>query len=173
LTLAGTAILQIGKSGDAPVNDSIVGVTNITYGGTLIVSNATGATFADGDAFVLFSASGTKSGNFTHLVVDPPVMNLHATFNPTNGTLSFASAAVPPPSTPTNLLFSVTSSNLKLSWPTQYLGWALQMQTNALNQGLSTNWATLPGSENVTSTNLPLHKSHPSVFFRMVYTNAP
>jgi autotransporter-associated beta strand protein len=173
LALAGTALLQIGKSGTTPINDQIVGVTNITYGGTLIVTNATGATLADGDAFVLFSASGTKTGNFTNIVVAPAAPGLIASFNPTNGTLSLVSAVVPPPSTPTNLTFSVTSSNITLSWPTNYQGWYLQMQTNLLNKGLSTNWSTIAGSESVTSTNLPITKTDPAVFFRMVYTNAP
>jgi autotransporter-associated beta strand protein len=157
LTLAGTALVQIGKSGAIPVNDSVVGVTNISYGGTLIVTNATGATFADGDAFVLFSASGTKTGNFTNIVVAPAEPSLIASFNPTNGTLSFASAVVVPPTLYyTNqgggvIEFGFDNSS-KLVW-----------QTNTLAVGLSTNWLDYPDTNNpVRVTNNP---AIPASFF--------
>jgi hypothetical protein len=48
-----------------------------------------------------------------------------------------------------------------------YLGWSLQVQTNSLNAGLGTNWHTIPGSESVTVTNLPLGPANRAVFYRL------
>jgi autotransporter-associated beta strand protein len=159
LTLNGTALVQIGKSGATPVNDSVVGVANITYGGTLIVTNATGATFTAGDAFVLFSASGTKTGNFTNIVVAPAEPSLIASFNPTNGTLSFASAVV---SSPT-LKYTNTGGGLEFNWTGSF---KLQSQTNYLNTGLGTNWFDYPGGGS-SPVNVPVDTANGAVFFRL------
>lgn len=160
LTLAGTALVQIGKSGITPVNDSVAGVTNITYGGTLIATNATGATLAAGDTFVLFNTSGTVTGNFTNIVVVPAEPSLIASFNPTNGTLSFASAVVPQPT----LNHTNTGGSLDFSWAEA--GFKLQSQTNALNVGLGTNWSDYPGG-GTSPVNVPVSPATPSVFFRL------
>ena len=95
LTLGGTARFQIGKSGAIPVSDHVAGVTNITYGGTLIVTNITGATWVGGETFNLFSASSSKTGSFTNLILQPAPAGVTASFNPSSGTLSLAVA--PPP----------------------------------------------------------------------------
>jgi hypothetical protein len=71
------------------------------------------------------------------------------------------------PTTPTNVTCSVIADMLRLSWPTNYLGWSLQVQTNLLNAGLGTNWHTFPGSESVTVTNLPLDPDNRAVFYRL------
>ena len=93
LTLAGTARFQIGKPGGTPAIDRVVCAGNITYGGTLIVTNATGATWADGDRVTLFSVTGTPSANFTNILVQPPLDGLNAVFNPGNGTLLFTTSS--------------------------------------------------------------------------------
>ncbi len=69
------------------------------------------------------------------------------------------------PSTPTNITFSVSGGNLNLSWPANYLGWILQQNTNSLN--VSSNWFDVAGSASVTSTNIPINKNIPNVFYRM------
>lgn len=71
------------------------------------------------------------------------------------------------PITPTNITWSVTADMLTLSWPSNYLGWSLQVQTNSLNAGLATNWYTVPGSESVTVRNLPLDPANRAVFYRL------
>ena len=68
---------------------------------------------------------------------------------------------------PTNITYSVTGSTLALSWPADHLGWSLQAQTNSLSIGIGTNWVTVPGSDLVTSTNLPINQANPAVFFRL------
>ena len=160
LTLNGTALVQIGKSGLTPVNDAVVGVTNINYGGTLIVTNATGATIVAGDAFGLFSASGIKSGNFTSVVVQPPVAGLTNTFNPATGTLTFSSLVVTPPT----LAFTNNGGgSLQFSWTGSF---KLQSQTNTLSTGLGTNWGDYPGGGS-SPVNVTLDPTKGSVFFRL------
>ena len=88
------------------------------------------------------------------------------TFNPATGLLTINSLI---PTAPTNLTFSVSGGNLNLSWPTNYLGWSLQVQTNGLGTGLSTNWVSVPGTESVTSTNFPAVLTNGAVFYRMFY----
>ena len=70
---------------------------------------------------------------------------------------------------PTNLTTVLSGNLLTLSWPADHLGWRLQMQTNTLATGLGTNWVTLPGTELVTSTNIPINPTNRAVFYRMVY----
>jgi hypothetical protein len=44
----------------------------------------------------------------------------------------------------------VTGSTLQLSWPVNYVGWTMQVQTNASSGGNSSDWSNVPGS---TATN--------------------
>ena len=160
LTLADTVLIQIGKAGAAPVNDSVVGVTDITYGGTLIVTNTTGSTFVAGDALVLFTASGTKTGNFTHIVVEPPVADLNTAFDPATGTLTFSSNVEP---SPTLNLTNNGGGALELSWTGSF---KLQSQTNTPSIGLSTNWGDYPGG-GTSPVNVTVDPAQGNVFFRL------
>jgi polygalacturonase len=83
---------------------------------------------------------------------------------------SAQASAIPLPSlNPTNLDFQISANQLQLSWPQDHLGWLLQIQTNDLNTGLSTNWVTVPNSANVNMTNFPIIPANDSVFFRLIY----
>ncbi len=72
---------------------------------------------------------------------------------------------MPPPT----LACSVANGVLSVSWPAAYLGWTLQVQTNALNTGLTATWAgtDIPGTDLVTSTDIPISQDNPAVFFRL------
>ena len=63
--------------------------------------------------------------------------------------------------------YSLSGSNLTLSWPTNYLGWILQEQTNNLDVGLNANWVGLAGSANVTTTNILISPVNPTAYFRL------
>lgn len=63
----------------------------------------------------------------------------------------------------------ISGNNLNLSWPTNNLGWRLEVQTNSAGTGLGTNWFTWPNSTNVTSLSIPINPANSSVFLRMVY----
>ena len=73
------------------------------------------------------------------------------------------------PNTPTSISYSVSSGHINISWPANYQGWILQMQTNALNVGLRANWVDVAGSAGVTSTNIPINPNMPTVFYRLRY----
>ena len=73
------------------------------------------------------------------------------------------------PTAPTSLAANVSSNILTLSWPSNYVGWVLQAQTNSLATGLTTNWITVPSSSAVTTTNVTLGGTNPSVFYRLMY----
>jgi hypothetical protein len=71
--------------------------------------------------------------------------------------------------TPPNLAVGVAGDALTLSWPTQYLGWTLQEQTNSIAIGLQTNWVDVSGSQNLTSTNITINRSNGAVLYRLKY----
>jgi hypothetical protein len=64
---------------------------------------------------------------------------------------------------------SAASGNvLQLSWPTNYIGWTLQAQTNAPGAGISTNWGTMSGSTTTNQFSAPMGNTNGSVFFRLI-----
>jgi hypothetical protein len=74
---------------------------------------------------------------------------------------------LPLPSAPPTIGFTVSNNLLILTWPSNYTGWLLQMQTNSLASGLGTNWQTVSGSGTNSSYQLPLNQTNPCVFFRL------
>jgi autotransporter-associated beta strand protein len=73
----------------------------------------------------------------------------------------------PGPSAPATLTNSVSGNTLSFSWPAGE-GWRLQVQTNSLSTGLSTNWFYLTDGT-VSSTNITVNPANPTVFFRLRY----
>lgn len=76
--------------------------------------------------------------------------------------------------TVTNLLSSPlltwtpnNGSNLVFTWPADHRGWLLQVQTNSLSTGISTNWVTVPGSGTVVSVTNTMNPANGSVFYRL------
>lgn len=92
LTLAGTTALALNKS--ALTNDSIRGLTSISYGGSLNVVNLGGLLNA-GDTFTLFQ-SGSYSGAFASITLPSLAFGLAWNTNSlTNGVISVVST-IPP-----------------------------------------------------------------------------
>jgi hypothetical protein len=60
------------------------------------------------------------------------------------------------------------NSSLTLSWPVAYTGWLLQVQTNAPDAGLGTNWFTVPGSDASNQITVPIDPANGSVFYRLI-----
>ena len=148
----------------AHTNDLITGMTSVSYGGRLIVTNL-GGTFAAGDSFKLYSAE-SYTGAFASLSL--PALNgslLWSNRLALDGTLAVVS---PVSTTPAIVTFAVTAGSLTLSWPADHAGWRLEAQTNIPGQGLSTNWVAL-GFERTNSASFPLNLNTGSVFYRLVY----
>lgn len=72
----------------------------------------------------------------------------------------------------TNLVFSVSGTNLNLSWPADHTGWRLLVQTNHLANGISKNtndWGTVAGSVSTNRITVPMIHTNPTEFFRLAY----
>ena len=67
---------------------------------------------------------------------------------------------------PAKITTSLSSSNLTLSWRTNYLGWILQ--TNRVGLGAGGAWGNVPGSQTNTQASFPINNpAAPMVFFRL------
>lgn len=167
LTLAAgsTTVIEIDKANG--VNDLVQGVTTVTYGGTLVLTNLSAV--AMNDTFKIFQA-GSYTGSFSAIVSNPGTtwdtsrLNIDGTVK-VLGTVS---------TTPVSVGVSTASAGTELvfSWPQDHLGWRLLTQTNNLNLGVSANsldWGTVAGSTSTNQVYLPIDKSKPAGFYRLVY----
>ncbi len=152
LTLGGNTVITLNSG----AYSKVAGLANVSYGGSLIVTNI-GSPLSVGNAFTLFSSS-SWSGGFTNVVGDAGPGRAF-NFNPTNGVLS---VVAPTP----NLSYSASGGGLTVKWPANYTGWILQAQTNSVTKGLGTNWADVPGSAAVNSLTFIMSHTN-SVFFRL------
>jgi autotransporter-associated beta strand protein len=159
LTIQGAAFMRISKNSGVPFSDLITGISTATYGGTLIISNATSDStpLVAGDSFTLFNAT-THSGNFA-TISGSPGDGLGYRF--ANGVLTVIATA----SNPTNISYSVSGNTLTLSWPADHLGWLVQ--SNSVGINVSGAWIDIPGSQSGTSLNITINPTQPAVYFRM------
>ncbi|MGN6644169.1 MAG: invasin domain 3-containing protein, partial [Verrucomicrobiota bacterium] len=151
-------------NGAVTLVQGITVTTNVTLAAGAVLSLPAGVTSTAKTLIVggLLRAAGTwgnTGSGATH--IDP------AHFAGT-GRLNVATGSTLP-TTPTAISYSLSGSTLSVSWPSAYLGWILQSQTNGLNQGLSTNWVDVPGSAGVTATNLTVQPGNSAMFFRLRY----
>ena len=58
-------------------------------------------------------------------------------------------------------------THLQLTWPTNYLGWELQVQTNAPGAGLGTNWYPVTASTATNRVLILINRSSATVFYRL------
>ncbi len=80
--------------------------------------------------------------------------------------------AVVPSLVPPVLTYSVSNGMLNLSWATDHLGYRLLVQTNILNQGVSSDlndWGTVVGSTGTTTTNLTIFQGILNEYYQLVY----
>jgi fibronectin-binding autotransporter adhesin len=89
LTFAGGSTNLMDLDGLNNTNDTVKGLSAVTFNGTLTVTSL-GGTFAAGDSYKLFYAS-SYSGNFTATNLPALVGGLEWAWNPANGVLSIVS----------------------------------------------------------------------------------
>ena len=96
VTLNGTTVMEIQKTGSTLTNDRVTGVATLTYGGTLTLV-ASGDPLVAGDSFQLFDAARYTSA-FTALNLPSLAGGLYWDSSRliVDGTLSVGSATVPP-----------------------------------------------------------------------------
>jgi len=166
LTVAGNIALNAGSTSVFDVNgtsltkDTVVAGAGVVYGGTLSITPA--GAFTVGQQFQLFSGAGaTNASNFASVTGSP---GSGMAFSFTNGVLSVVPGG---PSAPAHLTNSYSGGVLHLAWPAGE-GWRLQVQTNDLTTGLSTNWQTLTDGS-VSSADITVSPAEPTVFYRLIY----
>lgn len=174
-----------------PNNPAIIAVTNIT--GAFSAGQAFQLfTNSFGDPFIPLTNNldwNPANGGFQISPVVPGLgMRWDTSDLRTNGLLRVASVSTTPvsvagigPLTLINTTFTTNSTTsevttnrstnvvFSMSWPEDHLGYRLELQTNTLQVGISTNWATWPNSWQVTQTNIPFVVTNPAVFFRLVH----
>jgi len=74
----------------------------------------------------------------------------------------YAAMSGPPP-----LTFGRGVNQMLLSWPANYTGWILEVQTNSLASGLCAHWTSVAGSTDTNQWLFPLGTVNESVFFRL------
>jgi autotransporter-associated beta strand protein len=168
LTVANALTLQAGAVTVVEINTTngqsvrVQGMTAVSYGGTLVVSNVAGPAFAPvvGQAFPIFSAVPSPSGNFT--ITPSPAAGLTWNFNPTNGVLSVVRAVA---TYPTNIVCGYSNGTLSLSWPASHLGWLAQ--SNSVGLASPGNWFDIPGSDALTNLDIVPAAAGSNVFYRL------
>jgi autotransporter-associated beta strand protein len=165
--LPGAACSVVIDKGSAN-NDVLQGISQLTYAGTLVVTNLSG-TLAVGDSFRIFAAAN-YAGSFSAINPAIPGAGLawDTTQLATSGTLGIKVGTIINPN-PTNVIASVTGTNLTLGWPADHTGWTLQAQTNSLAAGISANWVDVVGSSTTNQVIFPLNSGNGCVFFRLRY----
>jgi len=163
-----TTMLAIDRAAGTASYGSVQGITTATFGGTLLVTNLGGA-FQSGDTFTLFNA-GTYAGNFAATIFPPLNSGLGWNWSSASGTLTVVPVVTNPD--PTNIVVTVGSGGLTMSWPVDHIGWRLLVQTNNLAAGVSTNvndWTPVAGSAVTNQVFISIDVTKPAEFYRLVY----
>jgi autotransporter-associated beta strand protein len=164
--LGGVTVMEINRASSQTADQLILTSGDLTYGGTLTVTNM-GPVLQAGDSFQLFSSSaGSLAGAFA--VTNLPSLNpdLGWNFNSASGLLTVIQTAA---TNPTNISFTIENGSISLSWPSDHTGWRLQVQTNNLTTGLGANWFDVAGSSQTNSVSIPVDQAQGSVFYRLIY----
>ena len=162
ITLTASSTNTFDVNGSTPTNDVIVAGGNVTYDGLLNIVPA--GTFTVGQQFQLFRGAGaTNTSNFAS--INSSIRGLVFSF--TNGVLTVVTGTVGPGARISDEQLQRNHAYLEPGWPAGQ-GWRLQMQTNSLSIGLSTNWIYITDGS-ISSTNITVDPTKPTVFYRLRY----
>ena len=161
LTLQQGSLLSFDLNRSTGTSDQVIGLSTLTFGGTLTLNNEAGA-FAPGDALKLFDAT-SYSGSLDKIAPLTPGPNLvwDTSTLTQDGTLRVVSTLT------TTLSAQAAPGQVSLSWPADHTGWYLQVQTNRAGVGLGANWATVPNSALTNALLAAVDHSVGSVFYRL------
>lgn len=154
-----TAVFHL-DAGNTNLNDRLV-ANNVTYAGTLVVTNQGWTPVTNGQVFQLVSAT-TPSGNFANAASVAIYPAGTGTFNPATGELTIMAI----PGAPT-LNVVQTGNALDFSWSNLNGVYHLQAQTNGLSVGISPNWFDYSGGT-TNSLSVPIDPANGAVFYRLV-----
>jgi hypothetical protein len=169
----GTAFFNVDNG--QGTNATIVGLSSVAYGGTLVVSNISAVAFTNNQVVKLFDSPSTSySGSFSSIKVWGAT-SYDASRLTVDGTIKVLVATA---TTPVTLARSRPNKNtLILNWPADHIGWRLQIMTNTTASGMlvggttnllqNTNWVNCDGATTFNSTNLTI--ANTNVVFRLIY----
>jgi hypothetical protein len=124
-------------------------------------TSGSGYTNIANTAILTFTNTGLNNGTIYYFVVS-------ATNAEAESANSTEVSAIPTSSTPVDIIATIASAQLQMSWPADHTGWQLQSQTNSLGVGLSTDWVNVPGSAQTNQLVVPLSTGNEAVFFRLM-----
>ena len=168
----GTMQLNVAKTGGTVTCSKLnLDSGKITLGGTLSLNITGDEPLSATDTLTLLSATGGYDGAFASIVPAKPGSGLawDTTTLTTDGVLRIVASI---PTNRTNITYSVVSggTELQIAWPSDYTGWTLQGQTNALTVGINSTWFNVPDSANTNRIVLPIDPKNGAVFYRLYYT---
>ncbi|HEU6448267.1 MAG TPA: hypothetical protein VFV23_07515, partial [Verrucomicrobiae bacterium] len=173
--LAGAVFMSLDSTNPVTSDELVAASFTIDGTATLTVTNV-GPNIINGTTFQLFNHAVNFTGGVTLPATDPSGTSTYVWTDNLNadGSIQLVSGGANPVNeTPTNIVVSVSGGNINLSWPDDHIGWRLQVQTNSLATGLSTNdadWFDVSGSTSVNSESIPINtNTNGAVFYRMVY----
>ena len=118
---------------------------------------------------------GQSSDLFTTVAAGDPIYFLVNSIDQNNGNDTTAwnpAIAYTVLLTPPNLACGWNGSQFVFSWPNDYFGWMLMMQTNHLAGGVSGNpddWSPMFGTQTNNQYFLPFNPAAPIEFYRLFY----
>jgi hypothetical protein len=163
LTLSGNLSIEVNKA-SSPTSDKIEvsgALTNAGVG-TVTVTNIGGVALVQGDTFFLFNKAMSNGAALNIIGGQVAWTNKLAI----DGTIAVLGPLVN--INPTNIVSSTSGGVLTLSWPADHIGWRLQVQTNSLSVGITTNWFDLAGTSTTNSVNITI-STNGTVFYRLIY----
>lgn len=164
IALNGAVVMDLNESKTQTADEMVSPI--ITASGTLVVTNL-GPDLQTGTKFQLFSTpvTGFSSVSLPLTSASGDVSYVWQNNIGVDGSITVTSGA--PNLTPSKIKTSISNGAITLTWPTNQVGWTLQMQTNSLSVGISTNWVAVPGS---TATNqMTMSLTNAATFFRLTY----
>jgi autotransporter-associated beta strand protein len=160
--------LELGK---APLtNDAVAVVGNLTYGGTLVVTNLSASSLAAGDSFKLFSAAN-YSGAFAEIVPAIPAISL--AWNTNNLSSGILSVVTAPTQSPTIATVTLSGSSLMFRGGGGVPGWPYFVLASTNLSLPLTNWSIVSSNAfdangNFSFTN-PAGDSAPQQYFLLKF----
>jgi autotransporter-associated beta strand protein len=175
-TLSGTINMNLDNTNTATSSELVTPAITAS-GVTLVVTNL-GPGLINNTTYTLFSQPVPLSSfNSITLPATDPTGTTNYTWQTNlavNGSITLTAGGLLVQSinpNPTNIVFSISSGNLVLTWPADHTGWTLQAETNSLAVGLRTNdWVNVANSTTTNQVTIPRDPKNPTVFYRLTFT---
>ena len=167
ITLGGNLLVGLDRTRTPTSAKLVSDLGTITYGGTLSATN-TGPALQPGDSFQLFPSAVTAFTGISLATTD--ANNKLYTWNnkvAVDGSIQVLTVQNAVNTTPTNISSAVVGNTLKLSWPSDHLGWTLK--TNAVGLAATNAWFPYPGSAQLTNVTIMFDPAKTNVYYRLVY----